>query len=565
MESFKISRTKRITSNSDAVYSPETLLASLPTIVFGGENQDSKKKHEPKKVSLKPYVFPFKTGAKESDLKVVQSWKPHIVGPIEQELAEAKTKLDDIPPRKYRAVRDNNNPYEQISFFFQNRAAFKMAELDYHFGLVPMASGEVFQASPHPFIVADVCSGPGGFSEYILTKRKWTAKVFGFTLNNKDDFRIDNFNVSAPTQCFHPYYGVDNNGDITSLLNLKSLKKRIWDSTKGENYPNKKFPGIDLVTADGGFEISDLNKQELFTRKMLMGEFLTPLMLLRKGGDFVCKLFSTFTDFSADLLFLTTCLYDKVLFIKPISSRVANSERFLVCKGFKGIDPKLLKQLQDILILEGEIPEGSTQAATVPDSFLDHNNEEYKSFRKELDKVNETVNKMQIYHLNKIVKVANSKKNIEQEKANEKAQEKIAEEVSEIIKIHRDPKEKSPPGYLYYDPAYGTFLENSKSPKILEIIKGVKSKDTLLVKTGFFRKGRRVEKVYFMKNKKELSKIPASFEDYGEFTSKLPFDTIVDVDSGDIVYSFYPEENLDYIKIIDPSMIIDTTELDEEK
>ena len=29
---------------------------------------------------------------------------------------------------------------------------------------------------------ADVCAGPGGFSEYVLWKKKWLAKGFGFTL-----------------------------------------------------------------------------------------------------------------------------------------------------------------------------------------------------------------------------------------------------------------------------------------------------------------------------------------------------------------------------------------------
>jgi len=28
----------------------------------------------------------------------------------------------------------------------------------------------------------DVCAGPGGFTEYMLTARKWRAKGFGFTL-----------------------------------------------------------------------------------------------------------------------------------------------------------------------------------------------------------------------------------------------------------------------------------------------------------------------------------------------------------------------------------------------
>ena len=29
---------------------------------------------------------------------------------------------------------------------------------------------------------ADICAGPGGFSEYILWRKKWHAKGFGITL-----------------------------------------------------------------------------------------------------------------------------------------------------------------------------------------------------------------------------------------------------------------------------------------------------------------------------------------------------------------------------------------------
>lgn len=36
---------------------------------------------------------------------------------------------------------------------------------------------------------ADVCAGPGGFSEYVLYRKKWKAKGFGFTLKGDHDFR----------------------------------------------------------------------------------------------------------------------------------------------------------------------------------------------------------------------------------------------------------------------------------------------------------------------------------------------------------------------------------------
>lgn len=32
---------------------------------------------------------------------------------------------------------------------------------------------------------ADICAGPGGFSEYVLWRKEWHAKGFGFTLKGK--------------------------------------------------------------------------------------------------------------------------------------------------------------------------------------------------------------------------------------------------------------------------------------------------------------------------------------------------------------------------------------------
>ena len=79
---------------------------------------------------------------------------------------------------------------------------------------------------------ADICAGPGGFSEYMLWRKKWHAKGFGFTLKGTtvcwyravpvyvcifcvlscadpksgSDFKLDNF-FAAPCETFDPHYG----------------------------------------------------------------------------------------------------------------------------------------------------------------------------------------------------------------------------------------------------------------------------------------------------------------------------------------------------------------------
>lgn len=53
---------------------------------------------------------------------------------------------------------------------------------------------------------ADICAGPGGFSEYVLWRRKWKAKGFGFTLKGANDFKLNDF-YSADPELFEPHYG----------------------------------------------------------------------------------------------------------------------------------------------------------------------------------------------------------------------------------------------------------------------------------------------------------------------------------------------------------------------
>ena len=53
---------------------------------------------------------------------------------------------------------------------------------------------------------ADVCAGPGGFSEYILWRKKGESKGFGMTLKGSNDFKLEDF-YAGPPEMFEPHYG----------------------------------------------------------------------------------------------------------------------------------------------------------------------------------------------------------------------------------------------------------------------------------------------------------------------------------------------------------------------
>ena len=58
-------------------------------------------------------------------------------------------------------------------------------------------------------------------------------------------------------------------------------------------------------------------------------------MYSKKGGNFVLKIFDIFTLPTIQIIFILSSVYDNVYICKPNTSRIANSEKYLVCKNYK--------------------------------------------------------------------------------------------------------------------------------------------------------------------------------------------------------------------------------------
>jgi cap1 methyltransferase len=59
------------------------------------------------------------------------------------------------------------------------------------------------------------------------------------------------------------------------------------------------------------------------------------MILQKKGGSFVLKVYDTFSSLSLEILYLLSYLYENVYITKPLPSRPANSEKYIVCLHFK--------------------------------------------------------------------------------------------------------------------------------------------------------------------------------------------------------------------------------------
>jgi hypothetical protein len=125
-------------------------------------------------------------------------------------------------------------------------------------------------------------------------------------------------------------FGADGTGNLLSLANYDACCEKYQHS-------------IDFITADGGFDFSsDFNNQEILAMNLIAAEVFYAISMQKAGGTFVLKIFDMFTRVTIDLLHLLCMSYDDVIIFKPNTSRIANSEKYVVCKRFniKGADER---------------------------------------------------------------------------------------------------------------------------------------------------------------------------------------------------------------------------------
>lgn len=207
-----------------------------------------------------------------------------------------------------------------------SRAYFKLWEIlrDFH--------DEIFTEKKHQ-ISAHLCEGPGGFCECVVQYKNDfkipIKQMFGITLlvQSKDgENRVPFWKLSkefCATNNILVNKRNDNIGDFYSFECINKFIKKCGLSS------------CDLITADGGFDFSvDFNHQEENFVRLLLSEIYTALSIQKAGGTFIIKVFDTFTEETMCLISILKMMYEKVYFIKPFTSRPANSEKYLVCINY---------------------------------------------------------------------------------------------------------------------------------------------------------------------------------------------------------------------------------------
>lgn len=203
-------------------------------------------------------------------------------------------------------------------------AWLKCYEMLNEFDLIPEDSDR--------FVHFDNASFPGSFiastHHYIMTKRTWgnNYQWHANSLIDANELNADPIDDKYKLYSNYPdNWLMDSNcnGDVLLVANQQAFADKLGGK-------------IDLYTSDLGFDVSsNYNNQEMIQARANIGQIIAGLITLKPGGSFITKQYTSFEMITVSVMFALSQLFDEFYLCKPMTSREANSETYLVGKGFK--------------------------------------------------------------------------------------------------------------------------------------------------------------------------------------------------------------------------------------
>lgn len=210
-----------------------------------------------------------------------------------------------------------------------SRAYYKMLEI--------LVADPQILSRTGPKELAMVAEAPGGFIQAIAeyANLQPTDKAVGMSFRD-DKPGVPKFDVAALPKMFKEFHGATGTGDVCRVENVESFARE---------FPN----GANLVTGDGGFEVHDWRAKESRTNHLLLSTLIVAYSVLKPGGSFVCKLYSIYTKPTAQILALVRSCFARSWIGKPPTSRISNTENYIIGTGFLGRDESFKKKLWSLM------------------------------------------------------------------------------------------------------------------------------------------------------------------------------------------------------------------------
>jgi 23S rRNA U2552 (ribose-2'-O)-methylase RlmE/FtsJ len=321
-----------------------------------------------------------------NNIKIKNKKFYYVVNPHEHTIDDYNNDLNSETKKYFKIT--NNDPK------ILSRAFYKLWEIILMFNLIP---------TDGKFSSACLAEGPGSFCQAIIKFREKFSKNFKNDKYHAITLHSEKKSVPPIVGGFIKHYAKekvqrfmmyqtgsaiknkDKDGDITKQSTIDDFKKQIGKD------------GVDLVTADGGFEWLDENMQEQESYKLILGEIVTAISIQANKGNFVLKIYESYTDVTIKYINILQSFYEHVYITKPLMSRSCNSEKYIVCVNFKQ-DNKKLKVLEQLL-------EDLNKNNYLINIFPEFN--VMKEFANTMTHINIDINNEQLKMINNIIKFIN--------------------------------------------------------------------------------------------------------------------------------------------------------------
>ena len=274
----------------------------------------------------------------EKMLSILNKYKDYINNVSHMRIWDFCKKLSNQYELLHHYIKNKNSNLGIANYDPISRSFFKFWELVYDFDLIDNTKDRI--------VYGAIAEGPGGFIEsFNFYRRKYSSscndiincitlksdsdEIPGWKNSNKLLRECKNFNIC---------WGNDGTGNIYNTENIKEYAKL---------FINQK---ADLVTSDGGFDFSrDYSNQEINAVRLIISEIVTAFSILKINGHFLIKVYDIFHNITIDIIYLLSMYFENINIVKPHTSRTANSEKYIICKFFKGIHKSDLDNLINVL------------------------------------------------------------------------------------------------------------------------------------------------------------------------------------------------------------------------
>ena len=244
-----------------------------------------------------------------------------------------------------------------------SRSYFKLWEILHDFDLINIKNDEFF-------ISCHLAEGPGGFIEclykYIIkyiTDNFRNIKIYGSTLLS-DNSSIPKWKLKKNIQEHFNLilnYSLDESGDLYDINEVNKLITKI-----GKHNCN-------LITADGGFDFSNnYNHQEKDFMNLFISEAYIMLNLLKNNGNGIIKIYDIYSKNSIKIMYIISLFFEKIYIIKPLTSRPANSEKYILCYRYKDFsESKIYFNIFETIIQDKDLNHLNNDKVAVEYNFIE--------------------------------------------------------------------------------------------------------------------------------------------------------------------------------------------------